>query len=168
MKKLFKFDIVTEDQPLKDDNFYKWLLKKEEKQSNSMDSICEYLDSIGFDLNTMKVEESVFETLGYVFDMYYRWYEHIKRENKKPVLLSSLHDQKGENRFNLTNRENWTDFKTFCPNDKLIEVLNKMGLVYELESSHYYFELINNNRLFIKYQHIIGSRFICTIENDLF
>lgn len=45
-------------------------------------------------------------------------------------------------------------------NMKYIESL-PIELVYELTPKNFYFELMQDGRLYLKYQHILGSRLIC-------
>lgn len=83
----------------------------------------------------------------------------IRESYKRPVKLSEL----------LT--PNRTGFYLYghddrvTPTEKTKELL-KNGLIYDIKPENYYFEL-TGDALYIKYQHIIGSRFIAFIKKDI-
>lgn len=79
---------------------------------------------------------------------------------KEPVLLSELLLESPSGKY-LINNKNYKSGK-FIKTDKfsLIEINMLEGLTT-------YYELINNHSLYIKYDQILGSRYIANVINDI-
>lgn len=81
----------------------------------------------------------------------------------KPVKLTT-YLKETENGFWLRDTKNHKTTRVE-PTHELTTML-KDHLIYELSPKNYYFEIIEG-RLFIKYQHIIGSRYIANITVNI-
>lgn len=57
-----------------------------------------------------------------------------------------------------------SDWKKYYVTQKLFDLVDALDLIKDLSADNFYFEVIRDNRLYIKFQQIIGSRAICTVN----
>lgn len=152
--KTFFVNVIDNKTPLNKDDLFAWAkLNQITNHTNSTQVVCDYLESLGFIKGEHKISEETFAILKMVAGLYLdTWLPDYTVFNIDELLVDGG---------NFWFRNNDSRVK---PTDKLINLLSDRGLVYSLEPRNYYFEVINNY-LFIKYQHIIGSRRICLIAN---
>lgn len=163
------FPMISSDEPLVSDPFYSWLKDTEtfkeanqrtSRHNNFFESLDLYLStSYGWDVKKHKLTAETIQTLEYVFDIYLRMFTPV-RDTELNNLLRPTDDK--EAGFWLRGQDNPSKFK---PTALLRHGLHDMGLVYEIKPEYYYFEIINGY-LFIKYQHIIGSRRLCKLTDQ--
>lgn len=159
--KAFEFDIIDRDTPIKEDNSIKWYHDtKQLNNQSAIDLVCKYLDSLGFVVGEHKVSESDMNLLCSIAKVYLDgWIP-----DRTPFNLESLFTTEVNKYGSYWLRGNG-DNDHYYLSDKLIKLLEPRGLIYELSPDNYYFEIIQN-RLYIKYQHIIGSRKVCYLKVD--
>lgn len=164
MKTPFKIETVNDDESLCNDKFYAWLDAKEEKQNIFIESIFEYVESLGYDKDKHELGEDNFNTLRYVFDVYHSSYEplHPKRLRDLFNIMDKDSSSNRGNKIYWIRNDDGEDLQGKLK-PKFKEFLNKLGVIYELSPDNYYFEIIKG-KLFIRYQYIIGSRRICTVK----
>lgn len=159
-KTRFPLDTQPKDQPIADHPFYLWLVENE----NILDTrhnliIFEYLKSLGFDKDKQKVDGDVVDELRMMHDFYctmwmptripYRLDELFLPTEGGYWLRDGKRTELGSDKVSMTHQ--------------LRALIEPTSPIYELSPQHYYFEVINGV-LFLKYQHIIGSRRICPVS----
>jgi hypothetical protein len=111
-----------------------------------------YLESLGFKLGTDKLKEDDYKFLKHVLDHSF----YSLPECKEALSFNDLFAPSREG-FYIFNKQG-----QFNASKKLLDIVENSGWIYNVSPDTTYFEL-NGNRLFAKYQHILGSRFICNI-----
>lgn len=131
------------------------------KESVNLDFFKNALNSIGFVKGSEEATQ-MSEAWDYWKDLR-RAYDPDSYLN--PVPLSKI--------FTVTGSEKdfWLNFSSEYKSLQVqpnMEYLNwlEMTLLYEFKPRHYYFSVIED-RLYLQYQQIIGSRYLCNIVNDL-
>ena len=161
------FPLIDSDQPLVSDQFYAWLKDAETfkpanqritRHNDFFESLDLYLSGYGWDIKKHKLSESSLKTLEYVFDIYQNMFTPIRDMPLHSLLRVTDDKEKG---FWLYGKD-----ERYKPTALLRDGLNNLGLVYDVEPKHYYFQIINGY-LFIKYQTIIGSRRLCKLKGDI-
>lgn len=174
--KPFSFDIIDDNTPMKEDNFSKWLNAQDQRMTNKTDSICQYLDSLGFIAGEHKIKPEEWKRLGYIFECYCTAWKPFKNvmsfgdifeETNKPIT-----DWQNKDILNpVFSFSKYSKLPTgvYKIKDDILSIIeDNISLVYPLNNYNYYFEVIETingeTQLFIKYQLIIGSRRICNIK----
>lgn len=151
----FIFKIVTKHEPLVDDPFYAWLdanVKKGEKNTDGA-LITQYLKSLGFVVGQDRITEEQLEILRHVAEAWYRgpW--------GKPTKFDDLFCNTGTEYYIMGRKEK------LGITHELSDLVVSSGWIYNVSPETTYFEIIGGNRLYAKYQQILGSRFICFISD---
>lgn len=160
--KYFKFPVINENAPLCDDAFYAWLSdgknnpRVEGNQKEHM--ITRYLESLGFVKGKDKITDKEYKILRYVEEHWHRTFPRMSAS-----LFSELFPVPDNERgYYVSGEVKAKRHSKYLLGTALLRAIDETGMVYDLRPENYYFEVINGN-LFIKYQQIIGSRFICNI-----
>lgn len=166
----FALEIVDKSTPLNQDNFYKFLqsLPIDESRGRYTDLVTRYLATLDFDMSIHKLKASDLDTLKHVYEIYqYNW-----MPVRKPFQFYDLFGEgwDGQNpNPSLKDTELLTGFCVigkkglFKIKPPLYELLQERGLVYPLNPFNFCFEIIND-RLWLKYQYIIGQRLVCNLH----
>jgi hypothetical protein len=164
-KKEFKLNVVSNSQPLSQDAFAEYIKTNvwdtywEEKHS-FIGTVTAYLESLGYSRQHHYLPEGVFRTLQNVYDV---MVINVPATTE-PLTVKELFLEPD----NLSP-EFWVrglpEGEYAIPTEKLTELVSKTRAIYQLNPRHYYFEIVKG-RVWLKYQHIIGSRFICTIKES--
>lgn len=158
----FAFSIISENEPLSKDAFYAWLSEDENnpriKGNQREHMILCYLESLGFIKGEDKITEKELQILQYIEEHWHRTFPRLP--SSKFSDLFPVPDS--EHGYYVAGNVKGKLHNKYLLGKDLILAINETGMIYRLSPENYYFEIINGN-LFIKYQQILGSRFICNI-----
>jgi hypothetical protein len=146
--------------PMSESTFYKFMIETEHNQPGHrwnvfFDAFDAFTATHGFRLNVDRVTEDTLTTLNHIHDTYNHSWVPVRESLPFGELFTPATDPRSRDAFSFS----YTGPKgRFTPTPRLVELLSNRGLVYDLEPANYYFEIIKGGVLFIKYQHIIGSR----------
>lgn len=149
--KLFKLDVVSDDQPMTEDNFYLWLDQFDKGSVPEQEKLT-YLTSLGFEVGVHKLSKRDLDVLGYILEAWYMNTPHTKQEMEFNELFypgSEFYYIKGKN-------------IKYSIQAKLRKLVADAGWIYEVNPQTTYFEIVDN-RLYAKYQQILGQRYLCNI-----
>lgn len=154
----FQFKIIDEHTPLIEDPFYAWLNANVDRGNPGQGLIRKYLTSLGFQLGQDTVTAEQHKILEYVEETWFRC---------TPYHLPMTWDEcfVDGDEFSVHAPPPGED-KPFCRRNITPELKNAVeqsGFIYDVTPDTCYFEIIGD-RLYAKYQQILGSRFICTIR----
>lgn len=158
-KERIPFDVpmIANDAPLSSHPFADWL--RDNVTYGDYYSIislqCRYLDDLGFITGKHSVSDDWFTQTQYVADAYCR---SMCPGGDTRYTLSDLFEP-SEDGYLVRGMEQKQAIKP-----TLLAMLERTSCIYPLEPVHYYFEIVQNDRLFIKYQSIIGDRKVCLLE----
>ena len=157
----FTFNIINDRDPLVADPFYAWCdanLERSNLEKSRLAYAIDYLDSLGFVKGKHKVSERDLKTLEYVFETWVRTTPYYS-----PCKFSDLFTD--GDAYYVSGAESYGVVKPWRRNvtPKLVEMVRNAQWIYDVEPNSTYFEL-NGNRLYAKYQQILGSRFLCFVE----
>lgn len=161
MNDCFKFDCIDEQTPICEDNFYKWLCLPENNprindyKSGDRSIITTYLKSLGFVVGKDRITEKQLEILQCVAEHWWRA-EPINSEVINLENEISLAQKGDTGAFYLAGKGK----VKISPN--LRQILEKAKGIYAISPRYYYLEVVGD-KLYLKYQTIIGSRVVCRI-----
>lgn len=144
----------TDETPFEQMDVWRWALT----QTRANVNISKYLDSINFVIGKDRLTESQYKRLEYAVDCFHRCAPRM------PVaFFSDLFTEAG---VTDSNRAFWVQGKPgrWVPGKCIVDCLQASGWIYEISPETTYFEIIGENRLFAKYQRILGSRFLCEVK----
>ena len=156
--KQFDIKIIDEHTPLVSDPFYAWLDANVDRCNPGGNHITAYLESLGFIIGQDKITEEQHKTLEYVEDTWFRLTPY-----HLPMTWDECFAPGAE--FSVHAKPPGED-KPFCRRNitpELKKAVEESGFIYDVTPDTCYFEIIND-RLYAKYQQILGSRFVCTIK----
>lgn len=160
----FEFKIVAPDEPMRDDPFWAYLETHAAKgcRISDMTHIKMYLATLGFVHGEHRISEEDMNTLK---NIAHYWYETCPWT--PPKRMDELFCDSGPHglSFWLRKPEDARGCHTGITT-LLIRLITESGWVYGVTPSTTYFEIIDD-RLYAKYQSILGSRFICRLEGGL-
>lgn len=148
----------TDQTPFNQMHVYQW----GNNQVNRKDvTIKNYLDSLGFVIGMDKLNEGEYKRLDYAIDAWHRTRPYIH----EVMLITDVFTPtaKGGGRFWVSGLA----FARFANNDievKVRKAITEAGWIYDINPETTYFEIVGN-RLYARYQQIIGSRFIMHIKD---
>ena len=140
------------DTPFNQMHFWSWACAQGKRDDVTIDN---YLASLGFILGTDKLTEKEFERLDYAVDTWHRTSPWIR----EPIYFDELFTPTGTDGYFVQGVK-----QKYNPTQKVIDAIYESGWIYNINSETTYFEIIQGNRLYAKYQHIIGSRIIAIIK----
>lgn len=156
-KDLFPLKIIADDESLCDDPFFAWLdtHAKKDDGAKGMDHILAYLGDQGFVVGQHRLSDRDVKVLEYVLDSWYRMTPWGEMRT-----LDALFDDSNPKFYvkGLSERRGITSY--------LLRLIEQAGWIYEVKPETTYFEVIDN-RLYAKYQSILGDRFLCRIEGEV-
>ena len=158
-KTRFPMGTQPKDQPIADHPFYLWLMENENTlDTRSASILSQYLDHLGFVVTRHTLDPDVITELRMVHDFYssmwmptrtiYRLDELFIPTEGGYWLRDGSRTELGSSKVSMTHQ--------------LRALIEEVSPIYELGPDNYYFEVIKGV-LFLKYQHIIGSRRLCPI-----
>lgn len=153
MSEYFKLPPYNNDQPLVEHPFYQWLTDNVDRKEGGHSRVLDWVKGLGFRVGEGALSPHDVETLFFVEEHWWRcspWF--------KPHTWGSLFKApgKGDEAFHVSGSA--PQSITY----KLQTMVVESGWIYNVHPSTIYFEVIEG-RLYAKYQHIIGSRYICDI-----
>ena len=159
----FQFNIIGDQDPITSDPFFHWLELNVDRANLELSALkyaIKYLEELGFVVGTHKVSERDLDTLKVVFDTWCLVTPYFKPCKFGDLFTNGTH-------YHLSGAESRGIVKPWRTNitPTLKNMVENAGWIYEVEPNTTYFEL-NGNRLFAKYQQILGSRFLCCILED--
>lgn len=157
----FPFPIVGEHDPLASDPFFAWCntnIERTNLEKSKLDYAIDYLESLGFVKGEHKVSERDLKTLEYMFETWVRTTPYYP-----PCKFSDLFED--GDAYYVAGAESFGVVKPWRRNatPKLVEMVRNAQWIYDVEPNSTCFELIGN-RLYAKYQQILGSRLLCVVE----
>lgn len=141
---------ISDDEPMITDPFYKWL-DQFNKRALPKHAIVEYLKYTGFIVGDDELADDDYKFLKFILD---HWFDNTPEHNA-PCNFDELFIMPGN--FYILGKA-----CRYAISPKLREIVNTSGWIYNIDPSTTYFQLIDD-RLFAKYQSILGSRFLCRI-----
>ena len=171
MSDLFEFKHVRDDEPLRHDPFHTWLTANVSRADpgRGLDLIVTYLSTLGYVRGEHRISEEAIKTLRYVIDMWL-----TLTPFGEPATLSELFDDSTPRYYviGLPQRADITPahyakglHRRADITPKLKTLVECSGWIYEVSPDTTYFEIIED-RLYAKYQQILGSRFLCRIREE--
>lgn len=162
-QKYFEVEFNNE-KPIVDSEFYRFLVETYGYKADwpnhfyFIDAVLAYLKPKGFELKVDALSPEALDYLEIIYRHFQDMTPHFNPESVfdfndlfVPVIGKGFYISGG----NYKSR--WT------PTPKFWEMLDKVNVIMEITPENFYFELVGN-MLFIKYNQILGSRFICNVE----
>lgn len=158
MNQKTRFPLDT--QPLSQHPFYLWLVENEHTMDTRHSSILsQYLDRLGFVVTQHTLDPEVVDELRMVKDFYCSMW----MPTRLPYSLDELFLPTEGGYWLRDGKRTELGSDTVSVTRQLRVLIDRTSPIYELGPDNYYFEVINGV-LFLKYQHIIGSRRICPVS----
>lgn len=159
-RELFEFPVVDENTPLRADPFWAWLDENVErsKPGSYLDHVKAYLAPMGYSIEKHTLGERALDILKYVHEMWCRSTPYFK-----PTPWLELFTDGSE--FYLQQSMPLVPVTRGARtgiSPKLKDMVEQSGFIYDVVPADCYFEL-SDDRLYAKYQQILGSRFICRV-----
>lgn len=154
MKQQFQMDLDP-NAPMNATPFYKWLTlhcTKTNLPKADYDYALDFLKSLGFVEESDTITAVQFDSLNYIFQHWYDTTPYYGPATQPELFVTTeptYYIQGWSVRWGITA--------------KLKEMILKAGWIYEVSPDTTYFEVIDN-RLYAKYQQIIGSRYLCELK----
>lgn len=165
---LFEFEIIGDNEPMKNDPFYTWLEAQNVRVQSHVDAIRKYLESLGFVIKKHRITEENFKRLKLIHQGYMSMWVP-----KKEVFSFSDLFELSERKATHYDAEIFMNSgfmvygsgkdKRYKATKQLLEIIEYFTPIYAFNSYNYHFEVINGY-LFLKYQYILGSRRLCKIK----
>ncbi len=157
MRTRFTFPIVSPTEPLVDDPFFAWMNQNVNRNESAsyLYFVGEYLKPMGFTLEDHTIDEQDLKTLEHVCEHWYRTTPH-----HPPCKFDELFVASPSGAYFLSNKHP----QRYDITPKLKKMIEEAGWIYDVSPATTYFEVIGD-RLFAKYQQILGSRQLCVIED---
>lgn len=133
-------------------HFWAWASAQEKRNDVTINN---YLDSLDFVVGQDKLTDGEYTTLNFAVETWHRttpWIREVLKFNE----LFTPADEGGYYVFGAAKR--------YYPTQKVIDAIHEAGWIYNVNPMTTYFEIIQGNRLYAKYQQVIGSRFIAIIK----
>lgn len=144
---------ISDDTIFSDFHFFKWANGQEFRKDVTLTN---YLDSLGFKVGTHHLAESEHDLLIHVCQ---HWH-HATPWIRSPRKVTELFRQDKESDFSI-----WGKPGLYTPSAEVIHALYESGWIYRINPDTTYFEVIED-RLYAKYQTILGSRLIARIKPE--
>jgi hypothetical protein len=157
MKTLREFSIpgnFTDQTPFDQMHIWQWALT----QTRANVDPFKYLDSLWFVVGTDRLTEDQFDRLCYACDAF-----HVHAPRMPAAPFADLFRKAGPKD---SGQSFWVQEKPgrWIPAPSIVECLQASGWIYDITPDTTFFQIIGGNRLFAKYQTIIGSRFLCEVK----
>lgn len=157
MKTLREFSIpgnFTDQTPFDQMHIWQWALT----QTRANVDPFKYLDSLCFVVGTDRLTEDQFDRLRYACDAF-----HVHAPRMPAAPFADLFRKAGPKD---SGQSFWVQEKPgrWIPAPSIVECLQASGWIYDITPDTTFFQIIGGNRLFAKYQTIIGSRFLCEVK----
>lgn len=167
LRKLFTLPEFPVDRPLVEHPFYQWLLDNEDRiDTRHPCTISQYLTYLGFDIDRHKVDEGGLKTLHYVQYAYGDLWMPTRTPHSLEELFTPLVPNHRYAYHLRDGKRTALGTDHVAPTELLGNLIKLASPIFDLSPDQYYFEVIGDT-LFIKYQHIIGSRRLCTVKEDV-
>ena len=148
---MFALRTVSQHEPLVNDPYYTWLDANVDRCNPGQRLIRRYLESLGFTIGVDKITEEQYQILEYVEETWF-----MNTPYHTPMTWDECFTAGTGYYVNgRAGRHNITQ--------ELMKAVEESGFIYPVTPDTCYFEVIND-RLYAKYQQILGNRFICTIK----
>ena len=151
--KNFKFNRVSDTEPMNTDPFYLWL-NQFDKRSLPLMPLILYLSDIGYKPKEDYLKQEDLQFLRSILD-HWLWQTPETQEVCHFDALFTF----TENEFYIRGKD-----KRYGITQKLRELIMNSGWVYHCDMTTTYFEITEDNRLFAKYQSILGQRYLCKLK----
>lgn len=132
-------------------HFWKWADKEKFRSDVTLDN---YLKAIGFVLNTHHLSPEEYDILRNAVDQWHRSTPWIRQRRT----VTQLFSQDKESSYTV-----WDKYGKYTPSAEVMSALVASGWIYAPNPNNTYFKIIED-RLYAKYQTIIGSRLIAKIK----
>lgn len=168
VRTLFLLPDHPSDKPLTDHPHYQWLVDHEDTiDARHTQAMSQWLAEQGFDIKRHRLDPDQLTTLEYAHHQYLNlWMPTRKAHTLRELFIPLGTNHQGG--YWLRDGKDMPSLLTdkVVPTEMLGNLIHLVDPIYPLSPAHYYFEVIKGT-LFIKYQHIIGSRRLCVITEDL-
>jgi hypothetical protein len=145
----------TDQTPFRDMHFSKWADNLPERKSATIKN---YLESLGFVIGTDKLTEEENQRLQYAEDVWHRNSPWIRTPQAFNALFE-IADESVCGSFSISSFS-----CKYWPKAQVLKALSDSGWIYDINPQTTYFEIVQGNRLYARYQQILGSRFIAIIK----
>lgn len=142
----------ADDTPFERMHVWQWALM----QPRAKVGMREYLQSLGFVIGTHRLSEGDYKRLDYAINAFHRIAPRMPARPFAELFSPATHAPGAG--FYVSHRPG-----RWVPSPELVQCLRDAGWIYDITPDSTYFEVIGGNRLFAKYQQIIGSRFLCVV-----
>lgn len=159
MKKLVVIDSKT---PLVEDRFYQYLSERHTHPGRFVDDVKAYLKHIGFMGNP---KSDHLHILKHVYEHYCMFWVPVAEPFKLSELIQIRNFEHPDLFWINSDRDRPAHGRILPKLQGLIDEHFKDQFVYQLAPKNYYFE-VRDSMLWLKYQHIIGSRPICILIDE--
>lgn len=162
----FIFPTIDGAAPLNTVPFFAWLMAQAAPVDTFLQAVTGWLNSLGW--TNEKIPAELLETCRHIFsDSHNQWRVHNHVFNFNELFSVDRVDvERGLATvapYHMTVRTE-NDWGKYYVTQKLFDLVEALDLIKELSADNFYFEVIRGNRLYIKFQQIIGSRAICTVN----
>ena len=160
----FEFSIVEDNEPMSQDLFFTWLWKnyqgKPLPKENNLWFVGKYLEFIGFDSDRHYVSHKNLATLLNIFGYFYQCYVPNAEKASFDSLFIITNDSDSEGFYVQGKKGKYKPTKKF-----LDEYLHhfKDNLLEPFSPRNFYVKIVGD-KLYICYQHIIGSWLVCYLN----
>jgi len=163
-KTRFPLDTQPKDQPINQHPFYRWLVENEQTlDTRGAGILSQYLDHLGFVVTRHTLDPEVITELRMVQDFYgTMWMPRREPAALKELFIPGNQDIHHDLFWLRDGNRTELGSDKVALSDTLRDLIDLTSPIYELSPRDYYFEVIKGV-LFLKYQHIIGSRRICPV-----
>lgn len=162
MSEYFQLPPYSGDQPLVAHPLYQWLSANVDRNEGGHSRMLDWIKGLGFRVGEDALSPEDVQTLRFVEDYWWRYSPRFK-----PHTWGSLFSEVGhlvrvtpDEQFFVTGPGRCHGYYKIT--QKLRDMVAEAGWIYNVHPSTTYFEVIEG-RLYAKYQHIVGSRYICDI-----
>ena len=156
MSEYFKLPPYNDDRPLVEHPFYQWLTANVDRKEGGHSRLLDWVKLLGFSVGDDALSPEDAKTLYFVEDYWWRCSPFFEPHWDKDLFTPPT---KGAGGFYI-HGETHNEFMNIT--QKLRNMVVEAGWIYNVHPSTTYFEVIEG-RLYAKYQHILGSRYICDI-----